>query len=215
MSSTALTRKERQSKSLQRVPWCSADLQPSVASQNCPAATSLATFAPMSTATSCFRSLRRRSEQRPSLPPSSSRPPLIRLTDTAPSFTGPMFSMVFGTNWCGNTQIRMSAFPTAFLMSGSAMTCRGRVTPGRYFTFSLVSLKWTESLRFTPLCSISSSNIQTVKSFSNSGCRSVFVAMMVAMAMPQLPLPTTVTLFGAMALLLLEMLVATNGWALG
>mmetsp|Transcript_15823 Transcript_15823/g.28839 ORF Transcript_15823/g.28839 Transcript_15823/m.28839 type:complete len:225 (-) Transcript_15823:457-1131(-) len=91
MSSTARTRKVPQLKSLISVACCSIGaFVPRVASQNCPWATSLATFAPMSTETLWFSILRKTSEQSPSLPPSNSRPPLIRLTDTAPSLIGPM-----------------------------------------------------------------------------------------------------------------------------
>mmetsp|Transcript_91901 Transcript_91901/g.256707 ORF Transcript_91901/g.256707 Transcript_91901/m.256707 type:complete len:224 (+) Transcript_91901:614-1285(+) len=104
MSDTARTRKVGQSKSLTRSCWSFSDASvPKVASQNCSSATSLATLAPMSTETLCFSSPRRTSEHRPILPPSSSRPPLMRLTDIAPSLTGPMLETVLGTNWCGNT----------------------------------------------------------------------------------------------------------------
>mmetsp|Transcript_106195 Transcript_106195/g.288186 ORF Transcript_106195/g.288186 Transcript_106195/m.288186 type:complete len:239 (+) Transcript_106195:222-938(+) len=104
MSDTARTRKVGQSKSLTRSCWSFSDASvPKVASQNCSSATSLATFAPMSTETLCLSSLRSTSEHRPILPPSSSRPPLMRLTDIAPSLTGPMLETVLGTNWCGNT----------------------------------------------------------------------------------------------------------------
>mmetsp|Transcript_6690 Transcript_6690/g.21535 ORF Transcript_6690/g.21535 Transcript_6690/m.21535 type:complete len:232 (-) Transcript_6690:558-1253(-) len=197
MSSTARTLKEEQSKSLTSVAWSwGAASVPRVASQNCPWATSLATLAPMSTETLWPKSFRKTSEQRPSLPPSSSKPPLMRLTDMAPGLGLPMLCTVLGTNWWGKTQTMTSASATAFLTSGSATTLGGSWIPGRYLMFSLDSLKISESFRLMPRCSTCSSNIHIVTVSWKSAWRAVFSAIILAMAQPQLPLPTTVTFFG-------------------
>mmetsp|Transcript_101795 Transcript_101795/g.228518 ORF Transcript_101795/g.228518 Transcript_101795/m.228518 type:complete len:220 (-) Transcript_101795:887-1546(-) len=197
MSLTARTRKVSQSKIFRSraCSWGVASV-PSVASQNWPRATSLATFAPIRTETLCFSSFLRTSEHSPSLPPSSSRPPLMRLTETAPGLGAPMLCTVLGTNWCGNTHTRMSASATAFFTSGSAFTFLPTSMPGKYLMFSLDSLNTSESFRLMPLCSTCSSNIHMVTSSSKSSWRAVFSAMIFAMAQPQFPLPTTVTFFG-------------------
>mmetsp|Transcript_24556 Transcript_24556/g.75869 ORF Transcript_24556/g.75869 Transcript_24556/m.75869 type:complete len:240 (+) Transcript_24556:714-1433(+) len=197
ISLTARTLKSAQSKTLTSVAWSAGGASiPSVASQNWPCATSLATLAPMSTDTLWPSSSRRTSEQRPSRPPSSSSPPLMRLTDMEPGFGLPMLCTVLGTNWCGRTQTMTSASATAFLTSGSAQTFEGSWMPGRYLMFSLDSLKTSESFLLMPRCSTCSSNIHIVTSSWNSLCWAALLAMIFAMAHPQLPLPTTVTFFG-------------------
>mmetsp|Transcript_35176 Transcript_35176/g.85137 ORF Transcript_35176/g.85137 Transcript_35176/m.85137 type:complete len:235 (-) Transcript_35176:552-1256(-) len=129
-------------------------LLPSVDSQNSPAATSLATFAPIRTPHSKLGPIASAIvwEIKTGSPVSLQKSiPLMRLTPRQDGCaTSRMTGRRRGKNWWGRTKIRSVASRAASARSGFATMLFGREMPGRYLTFSWRSLMTSVSF-FLPV----------------------------------------------------------------
>mmetsp|Transcript_1949 Transcript_1949/g.4728 ORF Transcript_1949/g.4728 Transcript_1949/m.4728 type:complete len:242 (-) Transcript_1949:87-812(-) len=192
--STRPTRKRMSSNTVLRsLPW-SSFLYPIVLSQKHPAATSLAMLAPISTEMSIPPSLAEIRSEMSTRPLASKSRPLMRETPMQSEATLPtIFSQRPPMNWWGMTKTSMLAPATAFSMQDSATRLVGSLYPGRYLTFSCVS--FMTSVSFLP-SSITSSYTHIMTRESRWPSLSAFLAMILAMAHPQLPLPMMAILRG-------------------
>mmetsp|Transcript_20685 Transcript_20685/g.53450 ORF Transcript_20685/g.53450 Transcript_20685/m.53450 type:complete len:217 (+) Transcript_20685:753-1403(+) len=168
-------------------------LAPTVDSQNWSWATSLATLAPISTEMSMpLISFLMRSEMSIGLLSTNSMPLMSEMPRAFGAYEPFMLGTVRGRNWWGSTKISSVASFTAFSRLGSATMLVGSLMPGRYLTFSCVSL--IISVRFFP--SICSSNTHMFTVVSKSAWRSQLLPTMRAMAEPQFPEPMMATFSG-------------------
>ena len=123
--------------------------------------------------------------------------PLIRLTPRA--WSG-MFALISGRmggrNWCGTTKISKLAPREASARSGTATTFSGRDISGRYLTFSWRWLIMLDNFARVPLVwsvTISSwTHMFTLSSQNGSAVQ--LLPIILAMALPQFPLPMMHTL---------------------
>ncbi|KAH3681819.1 hypothetical protein WICPIJ_007259 [Wickerhamomyces pijperi] len=86
-----------------------------------------------------------------------------------------------------------SALSAALIMFGSACKLTGNWIPGKYLTFSCLVLMI--SVKLTPLIFSSKTHMST-SLWNKCGLKAAFSATTLAMVVPQLPEPITVTLYG-------------------